>query len=337
MLCGTYRDRGHDRTPDEGATTWRSVSCATSSRSPRPATSGRPRSACTWRSRRCPRPSASWRRSSAPRCSTAPRAGSTSPRPASRSCATRARILDCRRRRAGPGPPHRRRPAAGCCGSAPPALAAFGQLPQLARIAARELPGLALQFVPDLLTPAQELALAEDRIDLGRAAAAAARAPGWPCARSTASGSCSRSRRTTGWPATSRSSARRAARRGLRRLRLAATRSSTPWSTQACLGAGFLPRRAHAGRRDADHAHAGRRGPRRRAAAGVGAGAARGRRRATRPVADDVHVELALAWRADDTTPALARLVEALEANGFVPPAADLPPSPTPTPTGGSR
>ena len=45
-------------------------------------------------------------------------------------------------------------------------LAAFRHLPRLARIAARELPGLVLRFRPDLLTPAQELALEEDRIDL---------------------------------------------------------------------------------------------------------------------------------------------------------------------------
>jgi hypothetical protein len=37
-------------------------------------------------------------------------------------------------------------------------------------------------------------------------------------------------------------------------------------------------------------------------------------------VADDAYVDLALAWRADDTSPALTRLVEVLEANGFVPP-----------------
>src|SRR5690242_18232606 len=46
-------------------------------------------------------------------------------------------------------------------------LAAHRQLPQLAWICARELPGLVLRFVPDLLTPAQELALVEHRIDLG--------------------------------------------------------------------------------------------------------------------------------------------------------------------------
>src|SRR5688500_5525258 len=45
-------------------------------------------------------------------------------------------------------------------------LAAYKQLPQLARIAARELPGIELRFVPDLLTPASEAALAEHRIDV---------------------------------------------------------------------------------------------------------------------------------------------------------------------------
>src|SRR3954453_23089221 len=45
-------------------------------------------------------------------------------------------------------------------------LAALHQLPRLARIAGRELPDLVLQFEPDLLTPAQERGLEEDRIDL---------------------------------------------------------------------------------------------------------------------------------------------------------------------------
>jgi hypothetical protein len=42
-------------------------------------------------------------------------------------------------------------------------------------------------------------------------------------------------------------------------------------------------------------------------------------------VADDAYVELALAWRGDDTSPALARLVTVLEANGFVPPGSAAP------------
>src|SRR3712207_8319445 len=43
-------------------------------------------------------------------------------------------------------------------------LAALRQLPQLARIAAREVPGLVLRFRSDMLTPAQELALEERRV-----------------------------------------------------------------------------------------------------------------------------------------------------------------------------
>jgi hypothetical protein len=41
------------------------------------------------------------------------------------------------------------------------------------------------------------------------------------------------------------------------------------------------------------------------------------------PIADAVHVDLALAWRQDDANPALARLVEVLEADGFLPPSLD--------------
>ncbi|MEQ3552125.1 LysR substrate-binding domain-containing protein [Pseudonocardia nematodicida] len=45
-------------------------------------------------------------------------------------------------------------------------LAAYRLLPRLVRVAARELPGLTLRFLPGLLTPAQEDALDERRIDL---------------------------------------------------------------------------------------------------------------------------------------------------------------------------
>jgi hypothetical protein len=54
------------------------------------------------------------------------------------------------------------------------------------------------------------------------------------------------------------------------------------------------------------------------------------------PVADDVCVDLALAWRRDDPSPALARLLQALEANGFLTPEAELP-APHPVPLGGPR
>jgi hypothetical protein len=43
------------------------------------------------------------------------------------------------------------------------------------------------------------------------------------------------------------------------------------------------------------------------------------------PVAEHTTVDMALAWRASDTSPALGRVLEALEANGFVPPRTDHP------------
>ena len=57
------------------------------------------------------------------------------------------------------------------------------------------------------------------------------------------------------------------------------------------------------------------------------------------PVADDVCIDLALAWRREDPSPALARLLRALEANGFTTPDVDLPPPPAQldAPLGGTR
>ena len=57
------------------------------------------------------------------------------------------------------------------------------------------------------------------------------------------------------------------------------------------------------------------------------------------PIADDVSVDLALAWRRDDPSPALARLLRALEANGFITPDVELspPPADLDVPLGGTR
>ena len=56
-------------------------------------------------------------------------------------------------------------------------------------------------------------------------------------------------------------------------------------------------------------------------------------------VEDDVHIDLALAWRTDDPSPAVARLLRALEDNEFL--AADVGPSSAPrssaVPLGGAR
>jgi DNA-binding transcriptional LysR family regulator len=108
--------------------------------------------------------------------------------------------------------------------------------------------------------------------------------------------------------------------------------------TQACLAAGFLPRRTHEVSETSIILTL--------VAAGLGVALLPESVLALRvdgvsyvPVADDVAVDLALAWRSGDPSPALTRLVEALEANGFV--AADAvvsPPSPPhAAPLGGAR
>jgi hypothetical protein len=43
-----------------------------------------------------------------------------------------------------------------------------------------------------------------------------------------------------------------------------------------------------------------------------------------------VHVDLALAWRTNDDSPALTRLLAALEAHGFLAPDKGLLPAPAP-------
>lgn len=204
-------------------------------------------------------------------------------------------------------------------------LAAFRQLPQLARIAGRELPGLVLRFQPDLLTPAQERALEEDRMDL-----AVLRPP----LRSAklASRLITRERLVLAVAAGHRLAADEP-------VRLAELRDEdfvvygVPDSavdgavTRACLGAGFLPRRAHeAGQTSIVLTLV---------AAGLGVAVLPESVRALHvegvrlaPIADDVSVDLALAWRRDDTSPALTRLLRALEANGFITPDVELPAPP---------
>lgn len=211
----------------------------------------------------------------------------------------------------------------GCTG-----LAAYRHLPQLARIAARELPDLILRFVPDLLTSAQEEALAEDRIDLA-------------VLRPPLRGSGLSSRQIAGERLVlAVGQQHRLAGDAL--VALAELRDedfvgyARPDSvvntvvTQACLAAGFLPRRTHDAAETTIVLTL--------VAAGLGVALLPESVLALRvegvrylAVADDAHVDLALAWRRDDLNPALARLVEALEANGFVPPA------PVDAPSGAAR
>jgi DNA-binding transcriptional LysR family regulator len=214
-------------------------------------------------------------------------------------------------------------------------LAAFRQLPTLARIAAREIPGLELRFQPDLLTPAQERALEEDRIDLAVLRPPLRRA-------GLASRLITRERLVVAVPESHRLA-------GDEPVRLAELNDEDfivygiPDSVvdaavaQACLAAGFLPRRAHAAPEISIMLTF--------VAAGLGVAVLPEAALALRvegvrlaPVSDDVHIDLALAWRDDDIAPALVRLLGALEANGFITPDTELPrpPAPHATPLGGT-
>jgi DNA-binding transcriptional LysR family regulator len=205
-------------------------------------------------------------------------------------------------------------------------LAALRQLPQLARIAARETPGLVLRYAPDLLTPAQELALDEGSIDL-----AVLRPPLRTAGLS--SRLIVRERLVLALPQSHRLA-------GGEPVELAELRDEdfvlygVPGSvvdtvvTQACLGAGFLPRRTSEAAQTSIVLTL--------VAAGLGVALLPESATALHvdgvrfePVAEDVRIDLALAWRTDDRSPALALLLEALDANGFLLP--DAPASPAST------
>jgi DNA-binding transcriptional LysR family regulator len=206
-------------------------------------------------------------------------------------------------------------------------LAALHQLPRLARIVSRELPALVLQFAPDLTTPAQERALEEDRIDL-----AVLRPP----LRSSALvfRVITSERLVVAVPQGHRLA-------GDAPVPLAELRDEgfvvygVPDSvvdaavTQGCLAAGFLPRRARQAAQTCIVLTL--------VAAGLGVAVLPESVAALRvegvhlaPVSDDVHIDVALAWRREDPSPALARLVAVLEANGFITPDVALPPPAVP-------
>jgi DNA-binding transcriptional LysR family regulator len=199
-------------------------------------------------------------------------------------------------------------------------LATFSHLPRLAQIATRELPGLVLRFRPDLLTPAQELALEEDRIDL-----AVLRPPLRRVGLS--SRLITRERLVLAVGETSPLAGEEPV--GLAEL---SDQDFVVYGdpdsvvnaavTQACLAAGFLPRRTHEAAETSIMLTV--------VAAGLGLALLPESVMALHvegvrfvPVTDDVHIDLALAWRRDDHSPALSRLLSALEANGFFTPDAD--------------
>ena len=174
-------------------------------------------------------------------------------------------------------------------------LAAYKQLPLLARIAARELPDLILRFVPDLLTPAQEAALAEDRIDV------AVLRPPLRRAGLAVPPDRARTPRRSAVPAQHRLAGDEPV--ALHELRdenfvVYSARDSVVDAavTQACLAAGFLPRRTHEVAETSIMLTL--------VAAGLGVALLPESVLALRvdgvrfvAVADDVHVDLALAWR----------------------------------------
>lgn len=191
-------------------------------------------------------------------------------------------------------------------------LSAYRVLPRLGRLVARSMPGVSLRFVPGLLTGGQEDALVEGRIDVGVLRP--------PLVRPELSvRPVVRERFVAVLPEDHPLA-------GADRARLADLADDpfvlygTPGSVvdsivaKACLDAGYLPRRAE---ESADtpilltHVASG---------AGVavlpesvsalGADGVR-----YLPLVDDLEVEVALAWRTDDPSPALAQLLDTVARN----------------------
>ncbi|GAA1850001.1 LysR family transcriptional regulator [Pseudonocardia ailaonensis] len=216
------------------------------------------------------------------------------------------------------------------------ALAAYTQLPRLARLAAREVPGLVLRYVPNLLTPAAEAALTENRIDV-----ALLRPP--MQSSGLVSRLVARERLVAVVPERHRLAGNGAV--SLHELRdedfvLYGTKDSVVDAAvaHACLSAGFLPRRTHEVAETSIMLTL--------VAAGLGVAllpesvlalrvdGVRYVDLADTAVTDTAAVDLALAWRAADDDPGLATLLAALEAHGYIAPAA---PAPAPAVPGGSR
>ncbi|MDN5919054.1 MAG: LysR substrate-binding domain-containing protein [Pseudonocardia sp.] len=210
-------------------------------------------------------------------------------------------------------------------------LAAYRVLPRLARAATREMPGVTLRFVPGLLTAAQEEALVERRIDIGVLRP--------PLLRPELTvRSLTREPMVVAVPDGHRLS-------GSGPVQLGDLRAEgfvvygVPGSVvdsvvvQACLHEGFLPRRAGEAAQTPILLTL--------VAAGSGIAVLPESVRALRvdgvaylPLADEVTVGMALAWRSEDRSPALVRLIDALEGSGALPRPDDTdPPGTDPAPT----
>ena len=206
-------------------------------------------------------------------------------------------------------------------------LATLQQLPRMARIAAREVPGVVLRFRPDLLTPAQESWLEEGRLDL-----AVLRPP----LRRVGLSSRLIARERLVLAVADDHPVAAAEQVGLADLHdqdfvVYGDPDSvvTAVVTQACLAAGFLPRRSHEAAETSVMLTV--------VAAGLGLALLPESVTALHvegvkfvSIADDVHIDLALAWRRDDSSPALTRLLSALEGSGFFTPDTGLTRTPAP-------
>jgi len=191
--------------------------------------------------------------------------------------------------------------------------ASYAQLPHIARIVKRELPGVALEIHTEMLTPAQELALTESRLDVG-VLRPPTREEGITCraiAREplvlvlpehhrladepTVSVADLRPENFIMYPAASRSVVNDAV-------------------VRSCLAAGFYPHSEHEVEETSTLLAL--------VAAGLGVALVPESVRAVRldgivftPVQDTESVALALAWRGNDTSPLLERFLAAMEAN----------------------
>lgn len=197
-------------------------------------------------------------------------------------------------------------------------LAAYRYLPRLARITARELPDLDLRFKPDLLSRVQELALAEGRIDLAILRPPLRR-------RDLALRLIASERFVLAVPTNHRLVGEEPvalAELSEESFVLYGSADSVMEAAvvTACAAAGFIPRRAQEVTETSIMLTL--------VAAGLGIALLPESVHALRvdgvryvQVADDIQIDLALSWRDSDSGPVLHRVLDALEANGFIPPA----------------
>ena len=206
--------------------------------------------------------------------------------------------------------------------------AAHTQLPRIARIVKRELPGVALEIHADLLTPAQVDGLHDGSLDLGvlRPPVGRRRARHRaPSRREPLVLAVAADHRLADEPAISMADLRTERVRPVRRRHSAVNEAVL----RSCREAGFAPHREHEAPGTAVLLAL--------VAAGLGVAlvpesvravpAGRAWCSATSP--DAATIDLALAWRADDDLPPGRRVLGVLEAGGLF---ADVPPT-APTPT----